>query len=549
MKNIDTYKIIFDNAKNKYMLIIALISLLTGVWYQDVVFYEKIGKIIADLPEFIKSSDSRDTMIFFFLYFCSGLLLYLNDAIVSQNFPIIELDSAKELTVKTLNHIKNKKQQINVNEFIMNLRKITNLRSIYSFFTSYIAPTVMIVAGLVRLYANNDSSNACVMLFLFFMLFLVTFIIESKSLSFVQRNGGSLNKYFNHVHDIMINSDTIIVNGTAHEEKNILNKMTSDAYGTYIKNDLMNSDSTFKLRNIGTLFTLSMLAYAIRIRNNDKIDNPKLISIGLMLLTFLEYYESIVGKFRIIMTDIEKLNEVQQYFSQFQIHSEQQNKNFIIKNGDIILENISISYNKNNNENKILTNFNATIKGNQIIGLTGNIGSGKTSIIKAIGGLIQYDGNILIDGQNIKYFNYDNVMNHIAYIPQHPKMFDTTVFHNIAYGTKFTESQIWIELHKLNVANVFNDLPKKLQTNVGKEGNNISGGQRQLIAIVRSIIQNKQILLLDEPTSSLDVVNKKIVINLLKQLKNRTLLIVSHDNNIMHIFNRTIHFNKHDKNY
>jgi ABC-type multidrug transport system fused ATPase/permease subunit len=378
------------------------------------------------------------------------------------------------------------------------------------------------------------------------MLFLVTFIIESKSLSHAQHNGGSLNNYFNHVHDIMTNSDTIIVNGTIHEEKKILNKMTSNAYSICIDNDLMNSKSTFKLRNIGTLFTLGMLAHAIRLRNNDKIDNSKLISIGLMLLTFLQFYESIVGKFRIIMTDIEKLNDVQQYFAQFQIHDEQQNKNFAIKNGNIVIENVSISYNKNNNEHKILTNFNATINGKQIIGLTGNIGSGKTSVIKAIGGLVKYSGNILIDGQNIKYFNYDNVMKHIAYIPQHPKMFDTTVFHNIAYGTKFNESQIWTKLQKLNVANVFNDLPKKLQTDVGKEGNHISGGQRQLIAIVRSIIQNKQILLLDEPTSSLDDVNKKIVIDLLKQLKNRTLLIVSHDKDIMHIFNETINFNEHN---
>jgi ABC-type multidrug transport system fused ATPase/permease subunit len=545
MKNINAYKIILENTKNKYMLIIAVVSLLTGVWYQDVVFYERVGKITSNLPEFIKTSKSSDTIIFTFLYLCAGLLFYFNDAVVSQTFPAIELESAKELTVQTLNYIKTEKQQINVNELVMNLRKITNLRTIYSFIASYIAPSFMVIGGLIRLYSENDTSTAFVMLFLFFMLFLVTFFIEKKSLSHVQQNGSSLNSYFNHIQDIIINSDTIIINGMEQKETINLDEMTNIANEKQTQNDLMNSDSTYMLHNIGTIFTICMLALAVYLHKKNKIDSPKLISIGLMLITFLQYYESVVGKFRIIMKDIEKLNEVQQYFSQFQIHDDNPNKNFTVKNGSVVLKNVSINYKRNNDKiYNVLNNFNATINGNQIIGLTGNIGSGKTSVIKAIAGLVKYEGDILIDGQNIKYFNYDAVMKHIAYIPQHPKMFDTTVFHNIAYGTELTEQQIWTKLKKLNVANIFHGFSNKLQTNVGKEGNNLSGGQRQLIAIIRAVIQNKQILLLDEPTSSLDTVNKKIVINLFKELTDRTLIIVSHDQDIINIFNKTIDFNK-----
>ena len=377
-------------------------------------------------------------------------------------------------------------------------------------------------------------------------MFLITIFIENRSLSTVHKNGSALTPYFNHIQDVMINSDTVIVNGTEKEEKHKMDDMTINAYDRQIKNDLINSNSTYCLRNIGIIFTVTMLSYAIYLHNDNKMESSKLASIGLMLMTFLQFYESIVGKFRMIMNDIEKMNEVQEYFSQFKIYDEQKKNDFKIKNGNIVLKNVTINYTKDNVEYNVLNNFNLSLDGNQIIAFVGKIGSGKTSVVKSIAGLNKYGGNIFIDGQNIQQFNYDNVMNHIAYIPQHPKLFYGSVYYNIAYGTKFTKQEIWTKLKSLGVTKIFTDknMPHGLDTNVGKEGSLVSGGQRQIIAIVRAIIQNKKIMLLDEPTSSLDSANKQIVVNLLKQQKNKTLIIVTHDAEIMNIFHKVIDFSK-----
>ena len=95
-------------------------------------------------------------------------------------------------------------------------------------------------------------------------------------------------------------------------------------------------------------------------------------------------------------------------------------------------------------------------------------------------------------------------------------------------------------LKELDLLQFFNTFPKGLDTVAGKAGNNLSGGQKQMIALIRSLLQNKSILLLDEPSSSLDKKNKQIFIDLIKKLKNKTIIINTHDENLFDIFDDII---------
>ena len=90
-----------------------------------------------------------------------------------------------------------------------------------------------------------------------------------------------------------------------------------------------------------------------------------------------------------------------------------------------------------------------------------------------------------------------------------------------------------------------NSFPKKLQTVVGKGGTKISGGQRQFIAFIRMILQNKSIILLDEPTASLDQKNIKLFINLMQRLKGKTVVIATHDEKLLPLFNSVININEY----
>jgi ABC-type bacteriocin/lantibiotic exporter with double-glycine peptidase domain len=172
----------------------------------------------------------------------------------------------------------------------------------------------------------------------------------------------------------------------------------------------------------------------------------------------------------------------------------------------------------------ILKNFSHLIKGNNKTGLVGKVGSGKTILLKLIAGLENYSGNIFVDGQNIKKYNYDSIMNHIAYILQHPKMFNKTIYHNLSYGTNKTQSQILKFIKDIGFEQFFKKFPKQLHSQVGKEGKNLSEGQKQIIVIIRELLKDKKIVLLDEPTSALDSETKNLVIKLLSDIKTRLCL-------------------------
>lgn len=115
-------------------------------------------------------------------------------------------------------------------------------------------------------------------------------------------------------------------------------------------------------------------------------------------------------------------------------------------------------------------------------------------------------------------------------------MFNKNILYNLTYGSNFTELEIVNFIENLNFTDFFNLFPKGLKTNVDKDGQNLSGGQKQLIAIIRAMIQNKKIILLDEPTNSLDIQTKNIIVQLIKKIKNKTILIVTHDQTILELF-------------
>jgi ABC-type bacteriocin/lantibiotic exporter with double-glycine peptidase domain len=195
-------------------------------------------------------------------------------------------------------------------------------------------------------------------------------------------------------------------------------------------------------------------------------------------------------------------------------------------------------------DKKIYDNFNATIPMNSITGIVGEIGSGKSTLLKILLGYYDYTGTILIDNQDIKNFSKNEIRKYIAYVPQGPKFFNRTIRENLKYGTNLTDQQIDQLIEQLNLTTFINKLSNKLDTLIINNGENLSGGQKQIIYLIKTIILNKKILLMDEPTSSLDNEHTKIFIQLLKTLNDKTILIVTHDESINELFNKTITIQK-----
>ena len=207
-------------------------------------------------------------------------------------------------------------------------------------------------------------------------------------------------------------------------------------------------------------------------------------------------------------------------------------------NKEILFKDISLKY--KNNQEEILKNFNFKIEKKDFIAIVGKTGSGKTSFLNILMGLVKPStGQVLIDNFDINN-NLISWRKKIGYVPQNITLIEDTLYKNIAYGI----SQESISQKKLDISIQLSKLSEFLKNKshnflIGEDGSRISGGQRQRIAIARALYHDPEILILDEPTSSLDeITSQKLFQSLYELNKYKTIIVVSHDITDFKIFNK-----------
>nr|QVT92312.1 ABC transporter [Salvia miltiorrhiza] len=198
--------------------------------------------------------------------------------------------------------------------------------------------------------------------------------------------------------------------------------------------------------------------------------------------------------------------------------------------GDIEFSNVRFTY-PSRPDMTILDNFNLTIEAGSKVALVGPSGAGKSSILALL--LRFYDvnqGEVLIDGKNVKSYNLKILRAQIGLVQQEPLLFSFSIRENICYGNEgASEAEIIQAAMEANIHEVISNLPRGYDTPVGEKGCQLSGGQKQRIAIARVLLKKPAVMLLDEATSALDAESERAVINALESLKLRaTNITVAH---------------------
>ncbi len=199
-----------------------------------------------------------------------------------------------------------------------------------------------------------------------------------------------------------------------------------------------------------------------------------------------------------------------------------------LNNANIKFNNINFSY----DENKIiLKNININIEGGKINALVGLSGAGKSTLLSLIPRI--YDkssGDITIDDQSIYDVNLASLRNQISIVDQNTTLFDDTIFNNIIYAKPDASQEEVFEASRLSMSEDFiKKLDKGFDTTVGENGTRLSGGEKQRISIARAFLRKSKIILLDEPTSSLDSeTENKIQLALKKLTENKTTIVIAH---------------------
>ena len=206
----------------------------------------------------------------------------------------------------------------------------------------------------------------------------------------------------------------------------------------------------------------------------------------------------------------------------------QEGKDTDLSSYDIEFKNVSFAYNK---DAKVLKDVSFTAKQGEVTALVGISGSGKTSVLRLISRLYDYDtGSILIDGKDIKNISTESLFKNVSIVFQDVTLFNTSIMENIRLGRESaTDEEVKEAARLANCIDFIEKLPDGFNTLIGENGAELSGGERQRISIARAFLKDAPVLILDEISASLDVDNeKKIQDSLNKLIKDKTVIIISH---------------------
>jgi ATP-binding cassette subfamily C protein LapB len=317
---------------------------------------------------------------------------------------------------------------------------------------------------------------------------------------------------------------------------------TGDVARKSLRSKILSNSISTVVNFIVQLNTVALIIGGVYAIGDKELSMGGLIAIvmlGSRTLAPLAQIASLISNFQQTKTAYKTLDEIMQLPVE-----REEGKKFVQRpsfTGKIEFKNVSFSY--PGSDKKVLDDVSFTINPGETVGIIGTNGSGKTSIEKLILGLYEpTEGSILIDGIDIKQIDPADLRHGISYVPQDTILFKGTLKENITVRMPDASDEEILRVAKLSGAQRFVDVhPMGFDMPVGERGESLSGGQKQAISIARAFIYTAPIILLDEPTNSMDSASEANFIEELKEYKKgKTTIIISHKNNILQITDRLI---------
>ena len=267
---------------------------------------------------------------------------------------------------------------------------------------------------------------------------------------------------------------------------------------------------------------------------NMVIETPEKLSLG-VLVSFISYtsmfynpvnfFANLSDSYQNALASTEKVLDI---INAEPEHNFGKGNNTETIKGRIEFRNVNFSFDRSK---KVLNDVNFVIEPGDVVGIVGTTGSGKSTLINLLMRFYDdYDGQILIDGKDIKDIDMSYFRSQIGYVQQEPMMFHDTIFNNIAYSCPDAHPE-----QVLNAADIANAhgfvsrLPNAYDTVLGERGIGLSGGEKQRLSIARAVLKNPGILIFDEATSAVDSETEKLIQDAINNLiRGRTTLMIAH---------------------
>ena len=537
------YKELFKDFISQNKLILVLFIIITFLTFpvESIIIPQLYGTLYSSISE--NKTPKKLKQIGKIILLIIGVWLviqafyYVKNIMIGKILPKYLVYTRKKMFMKVLENHETDYKDIKITKNISRIFDLSNdIKDFVYYVMSYLLPLLFTVL-LVIVY-----------LFALIVFFVVCFIYSKKIINISAETQRIYLEMTNVFHDSFENLMNIYLNNEKKKEESKIQK--------YLDEYLLVYNKQMNLISLMTIITsvMSLIIFTIIIGmayfnyKNGVFNGKKFITVSLIIIYFMSFLINIgtwtspeLLRLGILKNSIPFLKSI---FNKKQ-------KNYMKNpdlNGNIVFDKIYYKYSSSNDSiNKnIFNNFSFVIEKGKKIAILGSSGSGKTTLIKLLLRLHPIQkGNIFINGINIEKINPEDLRNNINYVNQRTGLFEGTVIDNMKYGNKIDNKKIIELLNKYELSKNFKALKKGIYSDVGVSGKEVSLGMQKIVMNIRGILKKGSIIIFDEPLAGLDAKSRVNMINLINDTcKEKTLIVITHDKEILHIMDKIIDLNK-----
>ena len=492
------------------------------------IIYEGTTKIINHTGTIDLNSLINLLIIVVVLYVVSALFSYLQSYFIIELSTKISFDLRQRIMDKIL-YLPMEKIGENKRGDILS-RMTNDIDSLqHGISQSFIQLTTAVITlvGVFIMMLSINVIMALATIVLVPIAFLVIKFITKHSQSYFLKQlefKGSLNGQIEETftgHDIIraFNQEEISMEKFEKDNNSWFNNEWKSQFFSSLNGPLMNFISNFTYVVIAVLGAVFVLQKAIAVGD---------------ILAFFQYSQSFtrpIQQITRVMNQIQTAMAASERIFEFLDLDDEENpstRKLDTINGNITFEDVSFGYSPNE---KIIKNLTFEVKKGQKIAIIGETGAGKTTIVKLLMRFYDIDsGSIKIDGVDIDEYDKHSLRSHVGMVLQDSWLFSDTIKSNIRYGNlEVSDDEIVDASKQVYIDNFIRQLPDGYETTLNEDSDNISHGQKQLLTIARTILSSKEILILDEATSSVDTRTENLIQKAIdKLMENKTSFIIAH---------------------
>lgn len=527
--------------KNPALSLMSLIILLT-IPVNDVALPHLYSKFIESLQKNDMNNSKKIAIILVCLMIFIQSMSVLGDVKDSTLIPKFQGHLSLEMVKKILDKYDKEYTDISTGSLLARFAKVPEIVLYWiSSIKDYCIPYILTFFGIFVYFFYYDKLIGT---FFFFTLFSILLIINNgfKNCKSITNNSANAeSSLFNEIEDILNNVLSIFSNNKKAEELERLKNVRTNYENLYRKSVMCSLKIKLSCFTLLTVFFIFFVYRCIYLVKNKKLETPRIIAMFMMFTTVLTSIIWCINITREMIKDYGIALETDGFIN------DNKTIEFILLpqsppyQTGIGLYKVDFTY--PNTDKQILYDISFRIDRGERVVITGDNGMGKSTVLKILMGFYRpTNGSCYVDGKWYDQYKKEELRKKIGYIPQNSVLFNRSIMENIRYGNEnYSEEDIRKYIDNLDVKIDLGDLNRK----AGKAGNNVSGGQRQLIWMLRILLKNPEYIILDEPTNNLDQNTKEVLIALLNKVsKEQTIIAISHDKFLVDYFNRKIVIDK-----